>query len=438
MADTTSLSDSPEFTFSPGPDRAALDYLRAKRIQPSFDYRDVWRQEHASAFTIAKMAEMDLLADVRDSLANALEQGKPFAQWQREIRPMLEARGWWGVKDMTDPVTGEKHQVRLGSPRRLKIIYQTNLRTAHAAGQWARAQRTKATLPYFRYTLGPSVRHRPEHAALEGTTLPVDDPFWDYYYPPTGYNCKCRLLQVGQAEADAAGGPSPAPKIGYRDWKNKRTGQVERVPVGITPGFDTHPGKVARDAYASRLYARNLEAVPARLGSQAMSAQAGYLAQTMSKDVGNWVRELQASGQARGEARVVGALSPEVVDWLENHGHTPSNAAIVLSDHSVLHSLRDAKAQAGKTITVDDVGSLPESLANPVSVLWDTRTNSLVYVSKSQRGLGKVAIRLEFKEKTSLGENKGKLQSNVIRTMGLDKASNLMSKRFDVIQKWRD
>lgn len=37
---------------------------------------------------------------------------------------------------------------------------------------------------------------REEHAALHGTTLPVDDPFWDKYFPPLGWNCRCTAVQV--------------------------------------------------------------------------------------------------------------------------------------------------------------------------------------------------------------------------------------------------
>ena len=37
---------------------------------------------------------------------------------------------------------------------------------------------------------------RPEHAALNGTTLPFSDAFWDSYYPPNGWNCRCTVVQV--------------------------------------------------------------------------------------------------------------------------------------------------------------------------------------------------------------------------------------------------
>lgn len=37
---------------------------------------------------------------------------------------------------------------------------------------------------------------RPEHAGLHGITLPAEDSFWDEYFPPNGWNCRCTVVQV--------------------------------------------------------------------------------------------------------------------------------------------------------------------------------------------------------------------------------------------------
>ena len=43
-------------------------------------------------------------------------------------------------------------------------------------------------------------RVRPEHAALHGVTLPPSDPFWEEYYPPNGWNCRCTVVQVRKSK----------------------------------------------------------------------------------------------------------------------------------------------------------------------------------------------------------------------------------------------
>lgn len=37
---------------------------------------------------------------------------------------------------------------------------------------------------------------REDHRALDGTTLPKSDPFWELYYPPNGWNCRCTAKPV--------------------------------------------------------------------------------------------------------------------------------------------------------------------------------------------------------------------------------------------------
>lgn len=49
---------------------------------------------------------------------------------------------------------------------------------------------------YLQYRTAGDGKVRPEHAALDGVTLPMSDPFWDEYYPPNGWNCRCTVVQV--------------------------------------------------------------------------------------------------------------------------------------------------------------------------------------------------------------------------------------------------
>uniref|UniRef100_A0AB33JLW3 Phage head morphogenesis domain-containing protein n=1 Tax=Prevotella sp. GTC17262 TaxID=3236797 RepID=A0AB33JLW3_9BACT len=41
---------------------------------------------------------------------------------------------------------------------------------------------------------------RPEHVSLNGVTLPMSDPFWESYYPPNGWGCRCTVVQVRKSK----------------------------------------------------------------------------------------------------------------------------------------------------------------------------------------------------------------------------------------------
>lgn len=255
------MSDRPAYSFQPGPPPEASRYLANKDWLPAFSWEDVEPEEHAVAFTVAKAMQIDVLRDIREELQAALDEGLPFEEFQRRLRPRLQARGWWGRSEEIDPGTGQRRVMQLGSPRRLRVIYESNLRSARAAGQWERIQRTRRALPYLEYRLGPSERHRPHHVAREGTVLPVDDRFWQSWYPPNGWGCKCWVQQLTREQAEARG-ISPSPDVPTSEFVNSRTGETRRVPVGIDPGWERNPG--AQRVQASiDLLADRLNAAPA-------------------------------------------------------------------------------------------------------------------------------------------------------------------------------
>lgn len=52
----------------------------------------------------------------------------------------------------------------------------------------------------LQYRTANDDRVRPEHAALDRVTLPMSDPFWEEYYPPNGWNCRCTVVQVRKSK----------------------------------------------------------------------------------------------------------------------------------------------------------------------------------------------------------------------------------------------
>lgn len=76
----------------------------------------------------------------------------------------------------------------------LRAEYNHAVGSSRMAAQWKSFEEKGGMLGY--YTIGDG-RVREEHRVLHGTVLPVDDPFWDSYYPPNGWNCRCYVRWKG-------------------------------------------------------------------------------------------------------------------------------------------------------------------------------------------------------------------------------------------------
>lgn len=48
----------------------------------------------------------------------------------------------------------------------------------------------------LQYRTAGDSRVRPEHRVLDKTTLPASNPFWNEFYPPNGWRCRCTVVQV--------------------------------------------------------------------------------------------------------------------------------------------------------------------------------------------------------------------------------------------------
>lgn len=236
------------------PPKEAIDWFRRKGWVFAFDWEEIWASENVAAFTVAKIMSRDLLEDVRAAVDSAIANGESLGTFAKNLRPILQAKGWWGKKEEVDPATGETRVVQLGSPQRLRTIYRTNMTTAYQAGRWERIQRQKATFPFLRYLTVDDSRVRETHAHWHNVILPVDDPWWQTHYPPNDWGCRCTAIPVNQRMIDRRGlKVTEKPHFaGKRKYTNKRTGEIIEVEKGIGPGWDYNVGEAPKDGFTVR------------------------------------------------------------------------------------------------------------------------------------------------------------------------------------------
>ena len=239
------------------PADAVAAFAARKLLQPTFNWHDVYEAEHASRFMVAGVAQADVLRLFREALQEPLAQGQSLADFAKALKPQLQAKGWWGDVEITDPASGEIRTTRFNDAR-LQLIYDVNLRQSYAAGRWASIQRNKSRLPLVMYRTMRDERVRASHAAWDGLVLPAGDAFWQQHYPPNGWRCRCTAfalseqdLQKRQARGERIQTEAPPEQlVPYRD---PRTGEVVQVPLGVDPGFAYNPGMAQVREAADRL-----------------------------------------------------------------------------------------------------------------------------------------------------------------------------------------
>lgn len=202
-----------------------IDFFRQKLNLPTERWDDIWKSAHDRAFVVAGAMKADLLDDLRKAVSPL--QRTTLEQFRKDFKRIVAERGWTGW-------TGEGSQS--GEAWRTKVIFETNVRSSHAAGRYKQLTDpdTLAAMPFWRYVHNDSVMHpRAEHKAWHGLTLPATHDFWKTHFAPNGWGCRCKIV----AQRQPGTGDKAQPPEGWNTIDQK-TGEQ----VGIDKGWGYAPG----------------------------------------------------------------------------------------------------------------------------------------------------------------------------------------------------
>lgn len=257
------------------PPADAVAYFESKGYAVTANWHEMWQQAHARAFTVAGVAKLDVLEDIRNALAVKLREGKSERWFMQQMEPVLRKKGWWG-KRLEQGADDTPRVVRMGSPARLRLIFRQNVQTAYMAGRYRQQRQNAAARPYWQYVAVLDAKTRPAHSALHGRVFAHDDAFWGSHYPPNGWGCRCRVrtLSGHRLQREGLQVESSAGRMVTRQQQvtDSRTGEVHnREVTGYRlPGTATRKGGEEAVAWTDLGFSYNAGAA----GMEHMLAQA--------------------------------------------------------------------------------------------------------------------------------------------------------------------
>lgn len=375
------------------PPEDAVRYMAGRdAVRISYDWHELWHDEHARAFTISRLARADLLQSLREMLEKSVAGDLTRRDWMRNARALLTAAGWWGEKEVTGP-DGVARKTRF-DPARLKLIFDVNTRMAWSAGRWQRIQAAKDSHPYLRYVTRMDERVRQSHRVWHNVTLPVDDPWWQTHYPPCGWKCRCRAVPMRRAEFEQRGDlqrtPPAEPEV---PWTNPKTGEVRLIPARIDPGFGYNVGE------AAARWQGLLEAARAKVAGYAAEIGARLaddLAPLIERDWAGWI-ERALAGQERNRLGWLGVISPRDLAHLMAAGIEPQSAEVMVRP-GLVHGPKARRHQDdGNALAPAQWRGLPALWRQAVALLLDVKSGKPLWLLPGADGrTPQLAMEVDF------------------------------------------
>lgn len=384
------------------PPERAVEYFRSRGTRIAGDWKTVATAVRSGSFSVAGVMKAQVLDDIRGALQDAIDTGQTYADFKRGLVPKLQAAGWWG-RWPADPETGEIVPGKGIKPRRLETIFRTNIQGAYMAGRYKGMVEASDSHPFWMYSAVMDGRTRPAHQLLNGRVFRWDDQIWNVIYPPNGYNCRCRVRPLTQADMKRKG--LALSKGGHLDTVTvdlgKRGGKIDvagyRDPAtgqrfAPDPGFDHNPSAAwSLDVELARRVATirspEIRAQTWQALNNSPARQAAYW---------NWANDVLDTARPGNSAQVVGFVDDAVADFMAAQGEPPVRVAVI-NEKRLVHADSEKHHEGGIALDREQYAALPGIVAVPDAVYFDTRHRHFAYVRELADG-GVIFVALDTAE----------------------------------------
>ena len=120
----------------------------------------------------------------------------------------------------------------------LENEFVTANRSGAMAEKWQKINDQKVLYPNLKYNTVKDNRVREEHRQLHDVIKPIDDAFWDKWYPPNGWRCRCYVTQTDEPATPGTVTGEPTPGFHGHVGKSNMTFNEEEHPYFIFPAAD--------------------------------------------------------------------------------------------------------------------------------------------------------------------------------------------------------
>jgi len=224
------LDTQPRFTHR-GIDDAIASFERRSPV--TRDVFDAMTDEaRTQAFTVAGAASKRVVDTVKRELVRQVAKGAELRDFRKAVNERLESAGWTPR-----------------NPSHVETVFRTGAMSAYNGGRYQQQTQPQvlALRPLWQWISVADSRSRVTHKGAHRKVLRADDPWWRRAYPPSGFNCRCRVrslrMRKGLTIVRGEDMPTPLPDPGWSGG-GRRSFSVPSRPASSVAQQPSPPARI--------------------------------------------------------------------------------------------------------------------------------------------------------------------------------------------------